>query len=107
MSARQQLPDGMWWLWMPIHRRAHHAPICWIVLWVTGDSADAIGSCDHRHATREDALACPWEPDPLPPIGAGVVTWTRDPEYRTVGEVMAEARRAAQPRQLELALEAG
>lgn len=83
----------MLWLWLPIHRRAHHAPIVWVVMWIVGDPWRPVGDCGHRHKTREEAFACPWEPDLLPLAGAGVVQWARDPDYRTIGELLRDARR--------------
>lgn len=87
-------------------------PLVWQVVWVD-ELGHGHGTCGHRHADAADATACPWEPDVLPPIGAGLVRRVRDPEYHeperayVAGRArIAAARRATAP-QLELALEAG
>jgi hypothetical protein len=112
---RQAVPDGMWWLWMPIHRRAHHAPIIWRVFWVVGaEMCDVVGDCGHRHLTADEARACPWEPDQVPAVGAGLVVWIRDPDYAPphLSDPAYLARRRERrgvrraPFQLEFALEA-
>lgn len=62
----------------------------WVVLWVTpfGDERDAIthghgvGDCGHDHDTAEEAFACPWEPSPLPEVGAGLVRQVRADDGR-------------------------
>jgi hypothetical protein len=61
--------------------------------------------CGRRHASADDAAACSWKPDPLPSVGAGLVVWIRDPEYRAPGEILRDARNPRE--QLELALKVG
>jgi hypothetical protein len=76
----------------PQKRQRGWAPLVWVVEWVdTGERHVAM--CGHRHATADEATMCPWEPNPLPPVGAGLVVQVRDPEYRTSGQIRAEARK--------------
>lgn len=64
--------------------------LCWVVMWVVpfdDDVRDAItgrgiGNCGHEHVTADEAFACPWEPSPLPPIGAGLVREIRADDGR-------------------------
>lgn len=78
----------------PQKRQAGWAPLVWVVSWTTDDADRAsVGDCGHRHPTADEATMCPWEPSPLPPVGAGLVVQVRDPEYRTTGQIRIEARR--------------
>lgn len=74
----------------PQKRQAGWAPLVWVVYWLDGDER-YVGDCRHRHLTADEATMCPWEPDPLPPVGAGVLVQVRDPEYRTTGQIRVEA----------------
>lgn len=74
-------------------------PIVWMVVWVDGDGLGH-GSCGHRHASSDEATACPWEPAGLPAIGAGLVREVRDPMHVTRGQELAIER--DRPTQLEL-----
>ena len=73
------------------------APLVWVVLWID-EVGHGHGTCGHRHASADEATACPWEPAEVPPVGAGLVRQVRDPLYVTAGQELAA------PRQLELAL---
>lgn len=82
------------------------APLVWMVVWVAADGR-GLGTCGHRHATPDEATLCPFEPERLPDVCAGLVREVRDPDYRTPGQVLAAAR-VARGQQLELQLaEAG
>jgi hypothetical protein len=62
----------------------------WMVCWVVplGDERDllthgrGVGECGHAHGTADEAFACPWEPTPLPPVGAGLVAQVRADDGR-------------------------
>ena len=97
--------DTLWWLDPPAKRRRGWAPLVWVVMWVAGDDAVRIGTCGHRHPDASSAMACPWEPDPLPPVGAGLVVYVRDPEYRAPGQVIREARQPREQLRMSWALE--
>lgn len=88
------------------------APRVWMVIWVD-EHGRGHGRCGHRHATEDDAIACPFEPDDLPVVCAGLVRTVRDPAYTAPERALAAAKarlvaagRAMAP-QLELALGAG
>lgn len=57
----------------------------------------------HRHATADDAAACPFEPVDLPEVCAGLVRQFRDPAYHVEREGAPRTHLRAQ---LELALKA-
>lgn len=78
-------------------------PLVWQVIWIDADGR-GLGACGHRHVTADEATACPFEPDDLPEVCAGLVRQFRDPDYRVLREGPARSHRRAQ---LELALGAG
>lgn len=78
-------------------------PLVWQVIWVDANE-HGLGACGHRHATADDAAACPFEPASLPEVCAGLVRQVRDPDYRTLREGPARSHRRPQ---LDLDLEAG
>jgi hypothetical protein len=75
------------------------------VVWV-GTDGRGLGACGHRHATADEATLCPFEPERLPDVCAGLVREVRDPEYVTEGQRIHAAEQARRPQQLELALDA-
>lgn len=49
------------------------APLHWEVLAILGSGhaltiRGFVARCHHRHATRDEAIACPWEPVPWPEV---------------------------------------
>lgn len=40
-------------------------------------------SCGHRHATRDEAIMCPWTPDPWPRQCDLIVAQVRTPDAKT------------------------
>jgi hypothetical protein len=76
--------------------------LVWQVIWIDAGGR-GLGACGHRHATDDDAAACPFEPGDLPEVCAGLVREVRDPDYTAPEDGYAWRRR---PRQFELALEA-
>lgn len=79
------------------------APHVWQVIWIGADGR-GLGACGHRHATADDAAACPFEPSGLPEVCAGLVRQVRDPAYSVPRQGRARSHRRPQ---LELALGAG
>ncbi len=71
-------------------------PLVWVVIWVDAIGR-GLGDCGHRHASDDEAMRCPWEPDAAPMVSAGLVRQVRDPSY--VAPHLADpaylARRAA------------
>jgi hypothetical protein len=56
----------------------------WVVPWDDDPERTprGVGDCGHEHETAEEAYACPWEPSPLPPVGAGLVRQARADDGR-------------------------
>lgn len=55
------------------------APLVWQVIWID-ERGEGLGACGHRHPDAGEATLCPFEPDGLPIICAGLVREVRDPE---------------------------
>jgi len=86
-------------------------PMVWVVLWID-ERGHGVGTCGHGHLTADEATMCPWEPAPVPPIGAGLVREVRDSAYQPahlsdpayIARRDARDGRPAATAQLELAL---